>query len=132
MKKRYYAIFTETRDAVEVEFPDIDGCVTFGGEFEEAYDMAVDVLAAMLMSSETQFIREPSTYKELKDQYPDAVLVPVPVDKKIMDLYAEKKRINVVFTVNVLSMIDEKRGKLGIRDRSKFISDGMLEYLKNV
>jgi len=54
--------------------------------------------------------------------------IPVPVDATILQAYAPKKRINVVFPVDVLSKIDETRGKLGERDRSKFIVKRMREY----
>ena len=42
----YYAIFKQTTEAIEVEFPDLEGCVTFGEDWEEALANAEDVLAA--------------------------------------------------------------------------------------
>lgn len=56
--KYYYAIFIQTDEAIEVEFPDLPGCVTFGETWEEAYENAVDVLAGWLM-------RNPSLSKSL-------------------------------------------------------------------
>ncbi|MCP4756150.1 MAG: hypothetical protein GY866_35250 [Proteobacteria bacterium] len=84
---------------MEVEIPDVQGCMTFGADFEEAYDMAVDALAAVLANSEAQFIkRKPSTYEEIskKLKAKGQAIFPVPVDETIMHAYAPKKRINVV------------------------------------
>jgi len=59
MKKHYHGVFTKTDEAIEVEFPDVQGCFTFGKDFDEAYDMAIDALAASLANSESQFIKSP-------------------------------------------------------------------------
>ena len=131
MKKHYNGVFTKTKEAVEVEFPDVQGCVTFGKDFDDAYDMAIDALAASLANSEPQFVQNPpSTFEEMKKRFKakNQTIIPVPVDTAILQAYTPKKRINVVFPVDVLSQIDETRGKIGERDRSKFITDGMREY----
>ena len=36
--KYYYAIFKQSKDAVEVEFPDLTDCVTFGRDWDEALE----------------------------------------------------------------------------------------------
>jgi len=56
MYNKYYAVFTKTDEAVEVDFPDLQGCLTFGDDFDEAYEMAVDALAGWLAHAEKQFI----------------------------------------------------------------------------
>lgn len=38
--KYYYALFRKTPEAVEVEFHDLQGCVTFGGAWNEALENA--------------------------------------------------------------------------------------------
>jgi predicted RNase H-like HicB family nuclease len=131
MKKHYYGVFTKSKEAIEVEIPDVKGCVTFGKDFDEAYDLAIDALAAVLANSEPQFIKsKPSTFEETSKKYnsKNQTVFPVPVDETIMQSYAPKKRINVVFPVDVLSKIDETRGRVGERNRSKFITDVMREY----
>ncbi len=130
MHSKYYAVFTKTNEAIEVDFPDLQGCLTFGEDFDQAYDMAVDALAGWLAHAEKQFINPPTSFDELKGRYKadNQTIFPVPVDEKIIQSYAPKKRINVVFPVDVLSKIDETRGRIGERDRSKFITDGMREY----
>lgn len=83
--KYYYAVFTETENAVEVEFPDLPGCLTFGDTYDEAYENAVDVLAGWLANAEPQFIRRPSAYKEL-EHLADKI-IPVPLDLVSHEFY---------------------------------------------
>lgn len=92
--KYYYAIFTETEEAIEVEFPDLPGCVTFGGNWEEAYENAVDVLAGWLAHAEQQFVKEPSLHTDLKNIAGE--IVPVPLDKEIMQSYKESEHSDVM------------------------------------
>lgn len=132
-KSKYYAIFTKTKNAVEVDFPDLKGCATFGDDFEEAVEMAIDVLSAWLANAEEQFIVEPSTFENLKKKYtkPNLTIFPIIADKALIESYQPKKRINVVIPTNTLSQLDELRAKRGERDRSKFISGIVNEYLNN-
>jgi predicted RNase H-like HicB family nuclease len=44
--KHYYAIFKKTKEAIEVSFSDLQGCITFGKDGEEVLENAEDVLAA--------------------------------------------------------------------------------------
>jgi predicted RNase H-like HicB family nuclease len=83
--KYYYAIFTQTDEAIEVEFPDLPGCVTFGETWEEAYENAVDVLAGWLAHAEPQFIKEPSLHTDLESIRGE--IVPVPIEKENMQMY---------------------------------------------
>ncbi len=134
MKKHYYAVFTTTNEAVEVDFPDLQGCLTFGTDFDEAYELSVDALAGWLAHAEKRFVKPPSKYGDLKKRFDkeNQTIVPVPVDETIIESYAPKKRINVVLPVDVLKRIDETRGKLGERDHSKFITKGMEEYTRKL
>ena len=87
----YYAIFTKTPNAVEVEFPDLPGCLTFGDTFEEAYDNAADALAGWLANAEKRFIRQPSRYEDLDKSAGE--IVPIPLDENILNSYAKTKRV---------------------------------------
>ncbi len=82
---------TKTENAVEVEFPDLPGCVTFGDTYDEAYMNAVDVLAGWLVNAEPQFIRKPSAYKELENTANQ--IVPVPLDERTMKSYRSLKNV---------------------------------------
>jgi predicted RNase H-like HicB family nuclease len=123
----YYAIFKKTDEAVEVEFPDLKGCFTFGKDWEEALENAEDVLAAWLVNAESQFAKEPSKHHEL--EYLSGELVPILVDENIKASYRKLKRFNVIFSVDVLKKIDKFRKKKGLK-RSTFLQNAAEEYLQ--
>ena len=124
--KFYYAVFNETKEAIEVEFPDLPGCVTFGKTWEEAVDNAVDVLAGWLANAEPEFIKEPSPYVELSTY--KGKIMPITVDENIKRSYTESKRFNVIFPANVLRRVDEYRRKQGLK-RSTLLLKAVEEYL---
>lgn len=126
--KYYYALFKKTHEAIEVEFPDLKGCVTFGGNWEEAIDNAADALAAWLANAEEKFVKEPSDHKTLEKL--EGELVPIAVDHQIMESYQQLKRFNVIFPLNVLKHIDSFRKKTGLK-RSTFLQKAAEEYLQN-
>ncbi len=127
MEKYYYGVFKEEEGKILVSVPDVEVCETFGDTWEEAFEMAVDALAACIGNGKEN-VRDRTSYEDMIRQYPDDKIMPVPVDEKILESYSPKKKVHVVFPVDVLRLIDETRGKLGERDRSKFITDGMKEY----
>ena len=127
MEKYYYGVFKEEEGKVLVSVPDVEICETFGETWEEAFEMAVDALAACV-SAGSGNVKKRTRFEEMVCLYPDEKIMAVPVDESIIESYALKKKINVVFPVDVLRQIDETRGKLGERDRSKFITEGMKEY----
>jgi predicted RNase H-like HicB family nuclease len=127
--KYYYAIFKHSKDAVEVEFPDLSGCVTFGSNRDEALENATDVLAAWLANAETHFISEPSSYKELKKKHKDADLIPIALDEQILESYEELKRFNVIFPSRLLKKVDDFRRRTGLK-RSTLLKIATEEYLE--
>ncbi len=125
--KYYLALFKTTKNAVEVEFPDVEGCVTFADNWDDAYLNAIDALAACLVHSEKKFIKKTSTYSELSKL--KGTLVPIPVDTQIMESYEEMKRINVVIPMKTLKRIDNYRKNIGLK-RSTLLVHAAEEYLK--
>jgi predicted RNase H-like HicB family nuclease len=126
--KHYYALFKKTDEAVEVEFPDLQGCFTFGSDWEEALENSEDVLAAWLVNAESEFIKEPSKHSEL-EYLSDGELVPILVDENIMASYRKLKRFNVIFPAEMLKQIDTFRKKKGLK-RSTFLQKAAEEYLQ--
>jgi predicted RNase H-like HicB family nuclease len=124
--KHYYALFTKTNDHVEVEFPDLKGCVTFGNDWEEAFSHAEDALAAWLAYAEPQFIKEPSKHYEL--EHLSGELVPISINQNSMASYQRLKRFNVIFPEDILKRIDVFRKKSGLK-RSTFLQKAAEEYL---
>lgn len=125
--KHYYALFKKTKKAIEVEFPDLVGCVTFGKDWEEALENAADVLAAWLANAELKFIKPPSKHHQL--EHCNGELVPILVDEKIMACYQKSKRFNVILPLTVLKRIDSFRKKIGLKS-STFLQKAAEEYLR--
>jgi len=126
--KYYYAIFKHNNDAVEVEFPDLKGCVTFGDNWDEAMENATDVLAAWLANAEDQFVKEPTAFQNLEKKYKTAKLVPVALDEKVLASYEELKRFNVIFPSRLLKKVDDFRRRTGLK-RSTLLKIATEEYL---
>ena len=126
--KHYYAVFKKTGDAIEVEFPDLKGCATFGRNWEEALLNAEDVLAGWLAHAQPQFIKQPSTHEQLKNLSGD--LVPVVVNENTVESYQELKRFNVIFPSKVLKAVDDFRKHVGLK-RSTFLQRAAEAYLQH-
>lgn len=127
--KYYYAIFKHSKDAIEVEFPDLPGCVTFANSWDEAIENATDVLAAWLANAEPEFVKEPSSYKRLAAQYKTEKLMPIALDERILESYEELKRINIIFPSRLLNKIDAYRKRTGLK-RSTLLKIATEEYLE--
>ncbi|HEV2613835.1 MAG TPA: type II toxin-antitoxin system HicB family antitoxin [Gammaproteobacteria bacterium] len=125
--KHYYALFKKTSEAIEVEFPDLPGCVTFGSNWEEAISNAEDVLAGWLAHAESEFIKKPSKHDELT--HLSGELVPIPLNENTLADYKELKRFNVILPRKILKAIDEFRKKVGLK-RSTFLQKAAEEYLQ--
>lgn len=89
--KYYYAVFKRTPEAIEVEFPDLTGCVTFGNDWEEAIENAADALAGWLANAERKFVKPPSRYETLRNEYPREQLIPIPLDEKLLERYSSRR-----------------------------------------
>lgn len=125
---KYYAILRETLNAVEVEFPDLEGCVTFGKNWDEAIENASDVLAGWLACAEAHFVKKPSSFEELK--HLGGTLMPIVVDQGTRERYEDlgAKRFNVIFPANILSKVDAFRKEVGLK-RSKLLQQAVEEFL---
>lgn len=126
--KYYYALFKETTEGVEVEFPDLTGCVTFGADWDEALENATDALAAWLANAEPQFIVKPSSHKVLAGL--KGTLVPIQIDEEILASYQKLIRFNVIFPEKELKRVDAYRKKIGLK-RSTFFLIAIEEYLQH-
>jgi predicted RNase H-like HicB family nuclease len=129
--KGYYAVFEQTSEAIEVHFPDLKGCVTFGDNMEEAFEMAMDVLAGWLQESEPQFIKEPSTFKTVRSHYKgeNIFIMRIPVNDRIKRKYEEKKRLNISIPASIIKKIDLAAKERGV-NRSEFIADAAMKVIE--
>ncbi|NUO81378.1 type II toxin-antitoxin system HicB family antitoxin [candidate division KSB1 bacterium] len=89
--KYYYAIFKSSPQAIEVEFPDLPGCVTFGSDWDEALANATDVLAGWLAHAQPEFRKEPTPFSQLNSKGSGETFVPIAVDEKTLQSYRKQK-----------------------------------------
>lgn len=129
--KYYYALLKETKEAVEVEFPDLAGCLTFGKDWEEALSNAADALASWLVNAEPEFIKQPSKHHSLAylAKGKNIALVPVHINESMIESYRKLKRFNVIFPAEMLKEIDKFSKKKGLK-RSAFLQKAAEEYLQ--
>lgn len=126
--KYYYAIFKQSKNAVEVEFPDLPGCVSFGDTWDEALENATDVLAGWLANAEPKFVNEPSSFAKLSARFKKDKLMPIAVDERILESYEELQRINIIIPSRLLKKVDEFRKRTGLK-RSTLLKIAAEEYL---
>ena len=126
--KYYYGVFKETKEGIEVEFPDLPACVTYGNTWEQAIENAVDVLAGWLANADEEFVKPPSSYKDLESH--KGRIMPIAIDELILKSYTQSKRFNVIFPTKVLKKVDEYREKKGLK-RSTLLLKAVEEYLEH-
>ena len=102
MKYRYYSVFTQEKDYIDITFPDLKGCITFGDNLEEALYMSKDALEGYLLvlEDEKMSIPKPSTYQELQAKLNDnQQLQLINVDTDFIRRREENKAVNKMVTL---------------------------------
>lgn len=129
--KRYFAIFKKSARDIEVYFPDLEGCLSFGKDWDEALENATDVLSAWLANADPKYIKKPSMHKLLSKKLKrNEELVPIAIDPNVLESYQKLKRFNVIFPAQTLAMVDAYRKQLRMK-RSKFLIMAVQEYLNS-
>lgn len=124
----YYAIFEVGEEGfTEVYFPDIPGCATFGKDWDEAFRMATDALAAVLSGLDKN--PTASSREKILSQAGGGDVVPVILDGKIMRSYEKSVRVNVSLPESLLREIDSYRGRHG-KTRSGLLAEAVSTYLE--
>lgn len=111
MKNRYIypAIIKSVGESIEVQFPDIDNCFTFGDSLEDALDSARDVLELCLydMEQDNIDIPEASSIHDIKLSEGESVawinVWMIPVRDK-MENRAIKKTVTIPKWINDLGV----------------------------
>lgn len=73
----YYAIFNFADDGINVSFPDLPGCLTYGHTLEEALIMARDALTLYLDGEPVEELPPPQTMPQLSNPNDKAYLIKV-------------------------------------------------------
>ncbi len=85
-------------------------------------------MGGWLAHASPEFVKEPSSHKNLESTNLKGVLIPIPVDEHLLKSYQELKRFNVIFPTSILRRIDKFRREKGIK-RSTFLIQAAEEYL---
>ncbi|SMC92015.1 HicB_like antitoxin of toxin-antitoxin system [Desulfocicer vacuolatum DSM 3385] len=129
--QRYYAIFYPMEDEWGVRFPDALSVNTSGKDIDEALEMAMDALSAMLVfGRKGREYQEPRGFEAIQAEAKEGELVfPVTPTEKAMEAYRPKKRINVMIPVDLLNRVGEALKDQKGLDRSKFICNAVEKRL---
>lgn len=76
---QYYAIFNFADDGINVSFPDLPGCLTWGDSIEEALMMAKEALELFLDGEPVEKLPPPQTIPQLLDPNDEAYLIEVSI-----------------------------------------------------
>ncbi len=128
----YYGIFSPDKSGWAVRFPDAPAVNTCGDDIEQALEMAVDALSAiMVMGRKGREYEVPRGYEEIKaEAEPGELIFPVMPTEKAMEEYRPKKRINVMIPVDLLDRVNEHVKSQDGVDRSKFICGAVEKSLE--
>ena len=129
--ERYYAIFYPMEDEWGVRFPDAPSVNTSGKDIDEALEMAMDALSAMMVfGRKGREYNAPRTFGEIQaEAKEDELVFPVMPTEKAMETYRPKKRINIMIPVDLLNRVgDALKDRKGL-DRSKFICNAVETHL---
>lgn len=92
----YPAIFTEEEKSYIVEFPDLEGCQTFGQTLEEAVEYAEEALTGYLLTvlEAEQMLNKPSAIKDIDSGEGFVTLISANVNQ-----YRETKAVKKTLTI---------------------------------
>jgi len=132
--KKYIALFEykDGKNGYRVVFPDLPGCFSAGGDYDDAYRMAHEALAFHLekMAAEPKPIPEPRTLERIKAEWEawkkwekkhTFMVVPIslfPVNEKSV-------RVNVMLPEKTLRRIDAVS-----KNRSAFLTNAAQRFLE--
>ena len=126
--KYYNAVFRKTPEAVEVEFPDLPGCVTFGQDWEEAIDNATDALAGWLAHARPEFVGERSSYERTRRNHENEAVLPIAVDEQIVNSYLNGKNVKVSLSAALAQKLDQLSKSQGVK-RAHLIREAVAQYV---
>lgn len=127
-KYLFPAIIEHAEDGYNVSFPDLEDCFTCGSTFEEAIEMANDVLPLMLSEMEDDGKRIPNPSKINPINLSPSEIV----SYVIADTDAYRKKYNnksVKKTLSIPEWLNEEATKAGI-NFSKTLQDALKEKLE--
>ncbi len=125
----YLAVFEPSADGYGVYFPDLPGCIGFGGTFEEAQRSAADALGLHLygMEQDGEPIPAPSKVPEIDPKTAPGFLVsPVTVYPELVKHELDNKRVKT--NVTLPAWLKNAAEEQGI-NYSRLLEAALMEYL---
>lgn len=121
MEVYFPAVFEKTASGWSVYFPDIDGCISAGDSFAEAFSMAEEALQFHLdgMAEDGEALPDPRSIEDVKVRMPDRVQL-VPARKPGRTL-----RVNITMDE---ALIERIKGQT--RNVSGFLAEAAREKLR--
>jgi len=111
-----------------VRFPDIENALTQGATWEEAFEMATDVLA-LCLSELPKWPRASKAEKVAAELGEGEAMLSIPVDDRLVFQYQPKERVNVSLPKDFLAKIDGYRASTG-QGRSELLAEGGKLYME--
>ena len=128
-KTTYLAVFEPADDGYSVYFPDLPGCVSFGGDFETAQREASDALGLHLygMEKDGEPIPVPSKHPMIDPETTEGYLVsPVTAFPGLVRNELDNRRVKTNVTIPAwLKEEAEKRDA----NYSRLLETALMEYL---
>ncbi len=120
----YPAVFHKEDDAYWVEFPDLEGCHTYGGSIPETMEAAQEALSAYLLTllEQGRPLTAPSDVSVLRPDDGFSTLVSCEVDQ-YRDTRAVKK------TLTIPSWLNDRAVSMGL-NFSKVLQDALLSKIQ--
>ncbi len=120
----YPAVFHKEDDAYWVEFPDLDGCHTYGGSIPETMEAAQEALSAYLLTllEQGRPLKAPSDVSVLRPDDGFSTLVSCEVDQ-YRDTRAVKK------TLTIPSWLNDRAVSMGL-NFSKVLQDALISKIQ--
>ena len=131
--KRYIAFIQMEKelptDVLGVVFPDFDGCISCGDNYDEAFRMAHEALAVHIesMKENNLAIPQPSSLEQIQKNWSDFKnWQKIKYVVAYIDLLptSTQKQYSIMMDTNLMAQIDAR-----VKNRSKFFADAARFYL---
>ena len=127
-------IYKDKNSDYGVIVPDLPGCFSAGSTIEEALQNAREAIACHIegLMLDGEAVPMPGSIESHKNNpdYADAIWAVVEVD--INKLLPKKKRVNIVLSERILSLIDSYVKEYNFTNRSAFLSMAALCFIDQV
>ncbi len=127
MKLIYPAVFHEDSDGVRVEFPDLQGCQSFGETLEEALDGAKEALEGYCVTLLEEKRKLPAA-RDIKSIIPGKNAFVSLVETELSERYTSRKSVKKTLTIPAWMNDFAIENKLNC---SAILQEGILEKINN-